>query len=228
MDIKTIYEKHYKLLLVLPYIVLLFAIIQIAYQTAHTGDFMYKDVSLKGGMTITIPLDGEFSIEQAAAAMQSAFPGHDISVRNLRQGGQITAAIIESDIPDSQAQDVIAEASKFFGRTWQKNEYSVEVFGSSLSNSFFKQTMVSVLLAFSLMGIVVFLYFKSTIPSAAVIIAALCDMIETIAIMNVLGTRISTAGIAAYLMLIGYSIDTDILLTTRVLKRKSGIRSTGR
>ena len=34
--------------------------------------------------------------------------------------------------------------------------------------------------------------------------------------------RLSTAGIAAFLMLIGYSVDTDILLSTRVLKRKEG------
>ncbi len=32
----------------------------------------------------------------------------------------------------------------------------------------------------------------------------------------------STAGIIAFLMLIGYSVDTDILLTTRLLKRYEG------
>jgi preprotein translocase subunit SecF len=37
-----------------------------------------------------------------------------------------------------------------------------------------------------------------------------------------MGVKISTAGIAAFLMLIGYSVDTDILLTIRVLKRKEG------
>jgi len=37
-----------------------------------------------------------------------------------------------------------------------------------------------------------------------------------------LGIKVSTAGIVAFLMLIGYSVDTDILLTTRMLKRKEG------
>jgi len=36
----------------------------------------------------------------------------------------------------------------------------------------------------------------------------------------VLGIQVSTAGVAAFLMLIGYSVDTDIILSTRVLKRK--------
>ena len=34
--------------------------------------------------------------------------------------------------------------------------------------------------------------------------------------------EISSAGIVAFLMLIGYSVDTDILLTTRILKRHEG------
>ena len=32
--------------------------------------------------------------------------------------------------------------------------------------------------------------------------------------------KISAAGIVAFLMLVGYSVDTDILLTTRVLRRR--------
>jgi len=47
-------------------------------------------------------------------------------------------------------------------------------------------------------------------------------MVMTIAAIDLLGIRIETAGIAALLMLIGYSVDTDVLLTTRVLKREEG------
>jgi preprotein translocase subunit SecF len=70
------------------------------------------------------------------------------------------------------------------------------------------------------MAIVVFIYFRIPVPSLAVVLAAFCDIIETVAVVNMLDVKIGTAGIAAFLMLIGYSVDTDILLTTRVLKRK--------
>jgi len=72
------------------------------------------------------------------------------------------------------------------------------------------------------MGIVVFIYFKTFAPSMAVILAALSDIVVTLAVFNLTGIKLSTAGIAAFLMLIGYSVDTDILLSTRVLKRKEG------
>lgn len=64
-----------------------------------------------------------------------------------------------------------------------------------------------------------FFYFKNSIPSLAIILSAFADIFMTFTLFNLLGMKMSTAGIVAFLMLIGYSVDTDILLTNRVLKR---------
>jgi len=72
------------------------------------------------------------------------------------------------------------------------------------------------------MAIVVFILFRTFIPSIAVILAAFSDIIMTITVVDLLGIPLSTAGIVAFLMLIGYSVDTDILLTSRMLKSKEG------
>jgi preprotein translocase subunit SecF len=45
-------------------------------------------------------------------------------------------------------------------------------------------------------------------------------MVMTAAMMNVVGIQLTLGTTAALLMLIGYSVDSDILLTTRVLKRQ--------
>ena len=78
------------------------------------------------------------------------------------------------------------------------------------------------IVAFILMGITVIIYFRMLVPSLAVILAGFSDIIVTLAIFNVTGMKLSTAGVAAFLMLIGYSVDTDILLTSRVLKQHHG------
>jgi preprotein translocase subunit SecF len=52
------------------------------------------------------------------------------------------------------------------------------------------------------------------------VFAAFSDIVLTIVVIDLLGIKVSTAGIVAFLMLIGYSVDTDILLTTRVVKRR--------
>jgi len=71
-------------------------------------------------------------------------------------------------------------------------------------------------------ALLAYMYIKYSIPSAAVIISAISTITFTIAVIDIMQVRISTAGIAAFLMLIGYSVDTDILLSTRVLKSSSG------
>ncbi len=68
----------------------------------------------------------------------------------------------------------------------------------------------------------IILYIKYSIPSVAVILAAFSDIIFCVAVLNILGVKLGIAGIAAFLMLIGYSVDTDILMSVRVLKRKEG------
>ena len=77
-------------------------------------------------------------------------------------------------------------------------------------------------IAFILMGIVVFIAFRIWVPSLAVILSAFSDIIITLAIVNLIGISISIAGLAAFLLVIGYSVDTDILMTTKVLKRREG------
>ncbi len=68
-------------------------------------------------------------------------------------------------------------------------------------------------------------YIKNSVPSFAVMLSAFADIVMTLAIVDLLGIKLSTAGIVAFLMLIGYSVDTDILLTTRILKKHESINN---
>jgi preprotein translocase subunit SecF len=66
------------------------------------------------------------------------------------------------------------------------------------------------------------IYFRFNMPSFFVILCAFIDIFMTLSIINFLGIKVSTAGIIALLMLIGYSVDSDILLTSRVLRSQEG------
>ena len=63
-------------------------------------------------------------------------------------------------------------------------------------------------------------YTLVSVPSMAVIFSAFADILMPLVIIDLIGMQVSSAGIVAFLMLIGYSVDTDILLTSRVLNRK--------
>jgi len=164
-------------------------------------------------MTILDPTLDPITMEQF---LQTALPEGDISVRSMpRTGGiVIDAADVDPDALLSHVQEHTGGISK--------DLYSIENIGSSLSESFFKEIIYAIIISFILMGIIVFIIFRTIVPSAAVILAAFSDIVITLAIFNLTGIKLSTAGIAAFLMLIGYSVDTDILLSTRVLKRREG------
>ncbi len=66
---------------------------------------------------------------------------------------------------------------------------------------------------------VIFLLFREFIPSAAVIGAATFDIVGALGLMAIFNVPLNLSSISALLMLIGYSVDTDIMLTTRLIKR---------
>ena len=220
-----IYDKKYKLLLIIPFLMLFFALTQIGYQVYKTGDFIKKDVSLKGGVTVTIPFDKDIDINQIEKKISSQFPGNDIAVRTLRSAGATIGIIVEADIngnDKTEVQNLLSAIETSLKVDLSKVDYGIEIIGSSLGASFFKESLIALAVAFLFMGLVVLIYFRTFIPSIAIILAAFSDMVVALAVINLLDVRIGTAGIAAFLMLIGYSVDTDILLTVRVLKRKEG------
>jgi len=269
-NIKQFYEQKYKLLLIIPVILLLLAIAQISFQQITTGDFVNKGISLSGGISLTIYNDVDLNINDFENQLRSEYSENDINARKLSKNGIILGYIIEADVDGSESDKVdefVEYTLKEFPKKITKSDYSLEVMGSSLGESFFQEAFKVLYIAFLFMGMVVFMlfgtsliykivsvflsltasmfmfmgkgpvttiiayvigiyliyiYFKNSIPSIAVILAAASDIVVTVAIFNLFGMKLSTAGVAAFLMLIGYSVDTDILLSTKVLKTKQG------
>ncbi|MBN1645147.1 hypothetical protein JW851_03870 [Candidatus Woesearchaeota archaeon] len=219
LTLLSMYEKQYKKLLLITIFLLLFAICFLGYQYATTGEFIQKGVSLKGGITLTMPANKEIDIHKLESDLSSFLPNSDIGARSVTEAGRTKAIIIEA--ADVEIDELTTSIEKA-GISLVEGEYTIESMGSALGERFFKQTIIAILLAFLSMGIVVFITFRKTVPSLFVILAASSDMICTLAVVSALGIKVSTAGVAAFLMLIGYSVDTDILLTTRVIRRKEG------
>ena len=216
------YNKNYKLLIFIPVALFLVSLIIIGGFYVKTGDFIKKDVTLTGGLSITINTDKEIDIENLKDFLKDKFTESDIFLRKLSEFGsdkQIGIIIEASDLEEKDLKPVLEDKINI---VLTENNYSVEEDGGSLGESFYRQMVVAIGIAFILMGIVVLIVFRTIIPSLAVISAALFDIVITVVILNLFGVRLSTAGISALLLLIGYSVDTDILLTTRVLKKKEG------
>jgi len=214
---KNFHDKYYKLLLLIPLIILIASIVYIGIFYSQNGDFINKDISLTGGTSVTIY--DQISPEQIKNDLSDKL--EDISIRVISDlvTGEQKAIIIETKTDGEQTRAVLEE---YLDYKLNSENSSFEFTGSALSESFYNQLIIAIIIAFVFMGIVVFIIFRTLVPSSAVIISAFADIVMTLALVNLIGMKMSTAGIVAFLMLIGYSVDTDILLTTRILKRSEG------
>ncbi len=215
---KELYMKNYKKLLIIPLIIFAISLFIIFQHNASTGEIVEKDVTLKGGLTITIY--SSKVIPQLDAELEQRFPQADINVRQLKEFGSDEQIGILIEAAEVEEETLKPALENIMGIEFNHDNYSVEEVGSILGNSFYKQMRTALILAFIFMGIVVLIAFRALVPAFTIVFCAFADMVFAVAMLNTLGMRLSTAGIAALLMLIGYSIDTDIVITTKALKRK--------
>ncbi len=219
------YNRNYKKLLFIPILLLVLSLIIIGNNYRKTGDIINKDVSLKGGLSIEFYSDNikKESFKNLEEELKKKFEGKDLFIRksiDLTTSQQNGLIIETSDAKESEIKKIIETNLniKLVGDT----NYFVKETSSSLGKSFYQQMLVTILLAFGFMSVTVLIIYRKLVPSIAIILAPILNMINVIAVINLIGFRVSDATVAALLLMIGYSVDTDILLTTKVLGKKEG------
>jgi preprotein translocase subunit SecF len=208
------HDKNYKKLLLIPLALILFCFGYLFFFYSQNNDFFYKVISLQGGTSVTI------NEAINVGDLQNVISGKLENV-NIREISDLItqknlAVIIETTSDEKTTREVL---ENFLGYELNSENSSFEFTGSTLSENFYQQLLIALLIAFFLMAIVVFIQFRSIIPSLAVIFSAFADILMSLVLVDILGIKVSSAGIVALVMLIGYSVDTDILLTNKVLKR---------
>lgn len=98
--------------------------------------------------------------------------------------------------------------------------FTTEEVAPTVGKDFLLNALQVAIASIILLTIVVFIFFRELIPSLAIVEAALFDMLTAVALSTLFGFSFTLSTVASLLMLVGFSVDTDVLLTTRVLKRK--------
>lgn len=104
----------------------------------------------------------------------------------------------------------------------QLSNYSYNDVTATLGSYFLTQVRNIIIVAFILVAIAVFFIFRTPIPSLAVVFGAANDIIVALGAMGAFHIPLGIASVGGILMLIGFSIDTDMLSSIRILKRSEG------
>ncbi len=193
-------------LLVVPLAVLGLAILVIAGWYVMTGAPVNPGLEFTGGTEIQI------ATADSPAEIRANF---DTEVAAVRQIPAEDAAVVTFQSTDGEALEREAQAAGYEVLDFQSTSAS---FGAGTQ----RLALYGVIAAFIGMSIIVFLLFRTFIPSVAVVTSAFSDIMIPVALMDLLGIKLSLGTVAALLMLIGYSVDSDILLNNHILRRRGG------
>ena len=103
-----------------------------------------------------------------------------------------------------------------------ENSVSVRPRGATITAIYSEQARSALIGAFVAMGLIILVAFRRRTPVGAILLTVGLGMVGIFGCMALFRVELSLASVAGLLMFIGYSVDTNILLTTRVLKRVGG------
>ena len=187
----------------LPLVILLLALMVLGYTTLTTGLPVTPGIDFAGGTAVTLFIREQRDDRGCLRGYPLLSVGEDR--RGRHQFGPMD---------DAEYQSLVALINERYPDA--KIDQIGETFGETLRS----QAFLALLFSFIGMTIVVMIAFRNLVPAGAVVLSAFADIAVSAAVMQALGIPLSLGTTAALLMLIGYSVDSDILLTTRLLKRK--------
>ena len=195
-----------KQMIAIPMIILLLALATMGYSMATTGMPVKPGMDFSGGTAVTLfTTDTAQEIREAFSEYPLLSVGEGVNNGKYLKFGPMDDASLQS-------------LATFIGEKYP--DAKIDQIGATFGQTLQQQAFIALLFSFIGMTIVVFLAFRTLVPAGAVVLSAFADIAMTAAVMNIVGIDLSLPTTAALLMLIGYSVDSDILLTMRVLKRK--------
>ena len=204
-------EVNHKLLMLIPLIMIIASASYVTWISFGPG--LALDIDLKGGTQITADVDSAPDVSAIEDRLSEFSP-------NVRTARGVTGWTVIIEVPADADTDAVMSALEAGG--WDFSNMSVQTIGPALGESFFKQAQIALLAAFIAMAITVFIIFRTPMPSFYVVLVAAADIVTALAASQFFGVKLSLATFAALLMLVGYSVDADVLLTSRVLKSTEG------
>ncbi|MCD6402729.1 MAG: hypothetical protein J7K98_00170 [Candidatus Aenigmarchaeota archaeon] len=209
-----------KKLLPIPVALFIFSLLVLFNNYKTYGEFIQKDIDLKGGTLITIETYQPLELDKVESELAKTFGSVIVSGLKSLTGYGATIQV-SSDV---HAEDVIKVIENMGIKI---RGYSVETVGPALGEAFWYQIVKVLVGGFVFMGIMVFLIYRSPVPSFAIVITSIANILTTVALVNIIGLKISFPGFAALLMVLSYTVDTNIVLTTKSLRSgKKGFEQT--
>lgn len=204
------YDKYStRKLLVIPVVLLGLSIAILAAWFLMTGAPVDRGMVFTGGTEVRISVDD--SVDNPREQIESAFDTEPESVTEVPGSGSYIVQFAEGEVTPDEVESSLSETDGL-------QILELSQLTASLGSDSQLTAIYGVLGAFGLISLFVIIIFRSIIPAVVIILSAISNILVGLAAMNLVGIQLTMGTLGALLMLIGYSIDSDILLNDHVIR----------
>jgi preprotein translocase subunit SecF len=216
-------RKNLRKLIVIPLALLAIALFFIGSSYVQEGQFLKRGIDLEGGVQITVHHSQKTDLDLVKSKISEELGTTDLDIVTTTNPATRQQETIIVSVGGEIAEEKISTAiESALGITLSPQTYSIRVLGPALASSFWNQAKWAFMFAFLFMAGVVAFYFRKPLPTVAILVSTTYDLLIIFGFMALTGMHLSLATIAAVLMIIGYSVDTNILLTNKILRERDG------
>ena len=208
-EVSTVDYTRYsnRQLVAVPLVVLALAVVVLAVVGVTPG------IAFTGGTELQVQTSA--SASEITQSFESRVP---YEVESVQQAGSGNSYLVTFQATENSEVREITAAAEEAGYDVQ----SVSSRSASFSSESQQQALIGLGIAFLGMSLIVFGLFRTFVPSIAVVASAFSDIVIPLGLMGLFGIKLTLGTVAALLMLIGYSVDSDLLLNNHVLRRSGG------
>lgn len=199
----------------------------VAYHWYSTGDPVPLSMEFAGGSFVRIQGIENMSHEEAMnlkTEFQKTY-GEKPEIRIKKVDEKVIEIEIETskDLARTEenqiAEDQIRELLSRVGAE-KEADVTINSMGSIITKLYQKQALYAAIAAVIAMAIILFIALRHFTVVGGILSVVGLDFIGILGVMAILGIPLSLASMAGILLIFGYAVNTNILLSTNVLKRK--------
>lgn len=189
----------------IPIAIFVIALLIMGFTYSTSGTPVNLGMEFKGGTMIS------FQTDESTGELESNYMDYPlVDIRKTGDRAVLQFGPMERNVQMEVEKDILSAYSSV----------EIQQVGAIYGKDLQLQALQALFLSLLGMSVVIFLVFRNFIPSLAVVISSISDICIAAALMTLAGVELSLGTVAALLMIIGYSVDSDVLLTTRMFKRR--------
>ncbi len=197
----------------------------VAYNWQSTGNPVPLSLEFAGGSYIRIDGVGQLSdveVNEISVAFQSEFNSDPPDVRAVDDSIEIETSVDlitanENQIAETRIRDLLAGAGV-------EGDLDIRItsMGSIITELYKNQARNAAIAALVVMAVILFIALRNYVTVGGILLVVGLDFVGILGGMTLLNIPLSLASMAGILLIFGYAVNTNILLSTNIVKRKGG------